>query len=48
MAKLQQFNLPDLAEGLVDAEIIKWLVAPGDTVELNQPIVEVETAKALT
>ena len=48
MAKLEQFNLPDLAEGLVDAEIIKWLVAPGDTVELNQPIVEVETAKALT
>ncbi|GAA4915474.1 pyruvate dehydrogenase E2 component (dihydrolipoamide acetyltransferase) [Stackebrandtia albiflava] len=48
MPKLQQFNLPDLAEGLVDAEIIKWLVSPGDTVELNQPIVEVETAKALT
>ncbi|MGH8791483.1 MAG: biotin/lipoyl-containing protein, partial [Stackebrandtia sp.] len=48
MSKLQQFNLPDLAEGLVDAEIVKWLVSPGDTVTLNQPIVEVETAKALT
>ncbi|CAM3489978.1 dihydrolipoamide acetyltransferase family protein [Stackebrandtia soli] len=48
MPKYQQFNLPDLAEGLVDAEIIKWLVQPGDTVTLNQPIVEVETAKALT
>ena len=48
MPKYQQFNLPDLAEGLVDAEIIKWLVSVGDTVKLNQPIVEVETAKALT
>ncbi|ADD45694.1 dihydrolipoamide acetyltransferase family protein [Stackebrandtia nassauensis] len=48
MPKYEQFNLPDLAEGLVDAEIIKWLVSPGDTVTLNQPIVEVETAKALT
>lgn len=48
MPKFEQFNLPDLAEGLVDAEIIKWLVSEGDTVTLNQPIVEVETAKALT
>lgn len=48
MSKMQQFNLPDLAEGLVDAEIVKWLVSPGDVVTLNQPIVEVETAKALT
>ncbi|HZE40417.1 MAG TPA: dihydrolipoamide acetyltransferase family protein [Stackebrandtia sp.] len=48
MSKFEQFNLPDLAEGLVDAEIVKWLVAPGDDVTLNQPIVEVETAKALT
>src|SRR5699024_5938892 len=48
MPKFEQFNLPDLAEGLVDAEIIKWLVSAGDTVTLNQPIVEVETAKALT
>jgi pyruvate/2-oxoglutarate dehydrogenase complex dihydrolipoamide acyltransferase (E2) component len=41
------FNLPDLGEGLEDAEIVEWKVAPGDTVELNQPLVEVNTAKAL-
>ena len=46
MANLQQFRLPDLGEGLTEGEILKWLVAPGDTVRLNQPIVEVETAKA--
>jgi len=40
------FHLPDLGEGLEDAEISTWLVAQGDRVELNQPIVEVETAKA--
>jgi len=42
----KQFLLPDLGEGLTEGEILKWLVAPGDTVTLNQPIVEVETAKA--
>lgn len=41
------FNLPDLGEGLEEAEIIDWKVAEGDTVELNQPLVEVNTAKAL-
>ena len=41
------FNLPDLGEGLEDAEISTWLVAEGDEVELNQPLVEVETAKAV-
>ena len=40
------FKLPDLGEGLTEAEVLRWLVAPGDTVTLNQPIVEVETAKA--
>lgn len=40
------FLLPDLGEGLEDAEIATWLVAEGDEVTLNQPIVEVETAKA--
>jgi pyruvate dehydrogenase E2 component (dihydrolipoamide acetyltransferase) len=40
------FLLPDLGEGLTEAEILHWLVAEGDTVTLNQPIVEVETAKA--
>jgi pyruvate dehydrogenase E2 component (dihydrolipoamide acetyltransferase) len=42
----QTFRLPDLGEGLTEAEILNWLVAEGDTVTLNQPIVEVETAKA--
>src|SRR5664279_2040203 len=46
MANLRHFALPDLGEGLTEGEILKWLVAPGDTVRLNQPIVEVETAKA--
>jgi pyruvate/2-oxoglutarate dehydrogenase complex dihydrolipoamide acyltransferase (E2) component len=41
------FNLPDLGEGLEDAEIVEWKVSPGDDVELNQPLVEVNTAKAL-
>jgi pyruvate/2-oxoglutarate dehydrogenase complex dihydrolipoamide acyltransferase (E2) component len=41
------FNLPDLGEGLEDAEIVEWKVAEGDDVELNQPLVEVNTAKAL-
>jgi pyruvate dehydrogenase E2 component (dihydrolipoamide acetyltransferase) len=40
------FLLPDLGEGLEEAEIATWLVAEGDSVTLNQPIVEVETAKA--
>jgi 2-oxoisovalerate dehydrogenase E2 component (dihydrolipoyl transacylase) len=40
------FTMPDLGEGLEDGEIVAWLVADGDTVELNQPLVEVETAKA--
>jgi len=46
LANLKQFRLPDLGEGLTEGEILKWLVAPGDSVKLNQPIVEVETAKA--
>jgi pyruvate dehydrogenase E2 component (dihydrolipoamide acetyltransferase) len=41
------FNVPDLGEGLEDAEIVEWKVAEGDSVELNQPLVEVNTAKAL-
>jgi pyruvate/2-oxoglutarate dehydrogenase complex dihydrolipoamide acyltransferase (E2) component len=40
------FALPDLGEGLVEATITAWLVKEGDPVSLNQPIVEVETAKA--
>ncbi|WP_305094557.1 dihydrolipoamide acetyltransferase family protein [Prescottella sp. R16] len=41
------FRLPDLGEGLTEAELVSWSVAVGDTVTLNQPIGEVETAKAL-
>ncbi|MBC7403607.1 MAG: 2-oxo acid dehydrogenase subunit E2 [Microbacteriaceae bacterium] len=41
------FLLPDLGEGLTDAEIVRWLVRAGDEVTLNQVICEVETAKAL-
>ncbi|WP_026923331.1 dihydrolipoamide acetyltransferase family protein [Glycomyces arizonensis] len=41
------FNLPDLGEGLTEGEVAAWLVEPGGEVELNQPFVEVETAKAL-
>jgi pyruvate dehydrogenase E2 component (dihydrolipoamide acetyltransferase) len=41
------FHLPDLGEGLEEAEISSWLVAKGDEVALNQPLVEVETAKAV-
>ncbi len=43
---LRQFVLPDLGEGLTEADVLSWLVAEGDEVRLNQPIVEVETAKA--
>jgi 2-oxoisovalerate dehydrogenase E2 component (dihydrolipoyl transacylase) len=46
MANLQQFRLPDVGEGLTEAEILQWLVSVGDTVVVNQPLVEVETAKA--
>ncbi|MFD1119936.1 biotin/lipoyl-containing protein, partial [Sphaerisporangium aureirubrum] len=43
----REFKLPDVGEGLTEAEIIKWHVAAGDQVELNQTIVEIETAKAV-
>ena len=43
----REFKLPDLGEGLTDGEVVRWLVAVGDAVELNQPIVEIETAKAV-
>lgn len=41
------FNLPDLGEGLPDAEIVEWLVSEGDEVEVDQPLVSMETAKAV-
>ncbi len=40
------FAMPDLGEGLDEGRILAWLVAEGADVELNQPLVEVETAKA--
>src|SRR5205814_7199031 len=43
----RDFLLPDLGEGLEDAEIVAWRVAEGETVVLNQVLVEVNTAKAL-
>ena len=46
MSRMRQFKLPDLGEGLTEGEILQWTVAVGDTVTLNQVIVEVETAKA--
>jgi 2-oxoisovalerate dehydrogenase E2 component (dihydrolipoyl transacylase) len=46
MTRVKEFALPDLGEGLTEGEIIKWLVAEGEDIILNQPIVEVETAKA--
>lgn len=45
-AGVQQFRLPDVGEGLVDAELLQWYVQPGDEVQVNQMICEVETAKA--
>ncbi|CAM5786444.1 dihydrolipoamide acetyltransferase family protein [Cellulomonas persica] len=47
MPTYQQFPLPDAGEGLTEAEIVEWHVAVGDTVEVNQTIVEIETAKSL-
>lgn len=41
------FNLPDLGEGLPDAEIVEWYVKPGDEIEQGQPLVAMETAKAI-
>ena len=43
----QNFNLPDVGEGLTEAEIVAWKVAPGDTVAVNDVLVEIETAKSL-
>ncbi|GLY99262.1 dihydrolipoamide acetyltransferase family protein [Actinoplanes sp. NBRC 103695] len=46
MSRIKEFTLPDLGEGLTEGEILSWLVKVGDLIELNQIIVEVETAKA--
>jgi pyruvate dehydrogenase E2 component (dihydrolipoamide acetyltransferase) len=47
MSELRQFRLPDVGEGLTEADIVRWHVQPGDTVTVNQIIVEIETAKAV-
>ncbi|MEU7552512.1 dihydrolipoamide acetyltransferase family protein [Streptomyces sp. NPDC044571] len=47
MPQVMEFKLPDLGEGLTEAEIVRWLVAVGDVVAVDQPVVEVETAKAM-
>ena len=44
---MKQFKLPDVGEGLTEAEIVSWKVKPGDTVKVNEIIVEIETAKSL-
>ncbi|TWE11346.1 dihydrolipoamide acetyltransferase family protein [Rudaeicoccus suwonensis] len=44
---VKQFNLPDPGEGLVEAEIVTWKVKAGDTVKVNDIVVEIETAKSL-
>ena len=47
MPKLVRFALPDVGEGLTEADIVEWRVAVGDTVQVNETIVEIETAKSL-
>ncbi len=47
MPVVREFTLPDLGEGLTEAEIVRWLVEVGDVVAVDQPVVEVETAKAV-
>lgn len=46
MTNQLQFCLPDVGEGLTEGEVLRWMVAVGDVVVVNQPLVEVETAKA--
>lgn len=44
---VNEFRLPDIGEGLTEAEVVRWLVSVGDQVAVDQPLVEVETAKSL-
>ncbi|QAU13145.1 2-oxo acid dehydrogenase subunit E2 [Halorubrum sp. BOL3-1] len=44
---VEEFKLPDVGEGVAEGELVSWLVAPGDGVEEDQPVAEVETDKAL-
>ncbi|WP_119696019.1 dihydrolipoamide acetyltransferase family protein [Microbacterium halotolerans] len=45
--RMQTYNLPDVGEGLTEAEIVQWHVAPGDTIAVNDVVAEIETAKSL-
>ncbi len=45
--RMSTFTLPDLGEGLSEAEIVAWHVSPGDHVVADQPLVSVETDKAV-
>ena len=47
MSDIKQFRLPDAGEGLTEADIVAWKVRVGDTVKVNDTIVEIETAKSL-
>ncbi|MBN6103690.1 2-oxo acid dehydrogenase subunit E2 [Xanthomonas sp. CFBP 8703] len=47
MSQTKNFNLPDLGEGLPDATIVEWFVKEGDTIQLDEPLVSMETAKAV-
>jgi 2-oxoisovalerate dehydrogenase E2 component (dihydrolipoyl transacylase) len=47
MADVRVFALPDLGEGLTEAEIVRWRVSVGDTIDVDEVVVEVETAKAI-
>ena len=44
---VREFGLPDVGEGLTEAEIVGWRISVGDEVVVNQPIVDIETAKAI-
>lgn len=44
---ISEFPLPDVGEGLTEAEIVSWRVKPGDVITINQVLVEIETAKSL-
>jgi 2-oxoisovalerate dehydrogenase E2 component (dihydrolipoyl transacylase) len=47
VADIKEFRLPDVGEGLTEAEIVSWKVKPGDRVKVNDVLVEIETAKSL-
>ena len=47
MSHSKNFNLPDLGEGLPDATIVEWFVKEGDVIRLDEPLVSMETAKAV-